>query len=150
MSTIKNKKSTRHLSKKISLKSVNKLEKLYDEYSILDSKLNEKIEDPKHSNKELYKIMNNIEQIKKKIAINETSTYYPNIYNKSFSKDLFNQIDFNIYKIKNKEADVKKLLLEYKQINKVESKINKSLKSSKKKPKNKNNPLKNQLKNMIN
>ena len=42
---------------------------------------------------------------------------------------MLKQTDFNIYKIKNKEENVKKLLNEYNKINKIQTKIIKSLKN---------------------
>ena len=66
--------------------------------------------------------MDDIEKIKMSIGKIEKS-YYPNIYNNTFSEDLFKQTDFNIYKIKNKEENVKKLLNEYNKINNIQTKI---------------------------
>ena len=109
-------KATKKTIKK-STKKLNKLQKLYDEYTILDLKLNELLENPDHTNNEIYVIMNDIEEIKRKISNYEKNSYYPSIFTNTFSKDLFTHNDFNIYKINNKENEVKKFLDEYRQIN---------------------------------
>ena len=109
------KRSRKNKSKKISknTKELANIQKLYDELNELNTKLETLILDSNSTDKEQNKIMNKMEELQFKIN-KKQSFFYPSIYNNKFAEQLYQQNDFNLYKIKNKELDIKHLLEEYK------------------------------------
>ena len=116
--TSKKSKLLKHSSKetkktKTSIKNLTSIQKLYDEFNELNTQLERLILDNNSTNKEQNRVMDKIEDIQ--IKINKTqSSFYPSIYNEKLAQQLFQQKDFNLFKIKSKETDIKNLLDEYK------------------------------------
>lgn len=127
---LNNSSSKKTKKNKKSIKDITNLQKLYDDFNNLNTELEKLILDNTSTSKEQNKIMNKMEDIQ--IKINKIqSSLYPSIYDEKFAQLLFKQNDFNIYKIKNKDNDIKKLIKEYKK----SSQTNKSSKTDTKKTK---------------
>ena len=137
-------KLLKHSSKKTkktntSIKILTSIQKLYDEFNEFNTQLERLMLDNNSTQKEQNKVMNKIEDIQ--IKINKTqSSFYPSIYNEKFAQQLFQQKDFNLFKIESKENAIKNLLDEYKtpiSLKKTHSKLNnKDRDKEKKKQKN--------------
>ena len=124
-------KQTKKTSDKITKNS--NIEILYEKLNELDIKLDKLILNSNYTENETHKIMDEMEDIQIKISNNQTS-FYPSIYNNKLAEQLYNQNDFNLFKIKSKEKDIKTLLEEFKKTSKKSIK-NQKISDTTKKPK---------------
>ena len=105
-------KKTKKKSIKTSTKTINKTESLNKLYQLLDK--NSKIFDdslvnPNIKMDELYQKMDDVENIKKSIALKEEFKMYPSIYHPQFSKLIAERDLFSLYSIPDKKDEVETL-----------------------------------------
>lgn len=121
----KKSKNSEKTSSKNKKQSLNELYKLLDEQSKL---FNTNLSDPKCKTEQLHKIMNDIENLKTKIALQEEYKIYPSIYHPQFSKLISERDLFSLYSIPDKKREVERLFSNnksFQDLKKIQKKVEK-------------------------